>query len=97
MDWRDYGYVIASNYRVKVVTALLPHPKTPKQLSSETQIGMTHVSRTIRELAKRELVFCTNPQDLKGRVFSLTNNGREIAELIEKDDARNPTTSSSSK
>jgi len=97
MDWREYGYVVASKYRVKIVTALLPHPKTPKQLSLETKIGITHVSRTMRELANRDLVFCTNPQDLKGKVFSLTSKGREIAELIEKDDAQNPKTAPSSR
>jgi DNA-binding MarR family transcriptional regulator len=85
MDWRDYGYVVASNYRVKVIRTLLLHPKTPKQLSTETQIGITHVSRTIKELAARELVFCANPQDLKGKVYSLTDKGRELAEVIEKD------------
>jgi DNA-binding MarR family transcriptional regulator len=88
MDWRDYGYVIASNYRVKVITALLSHPKTPKQLSIETQIGITHVSRTIRELSKRELIFCTNPQDLKGKVYRLTGKGNEIAKVIERDKSK---------
>lgn len=86
MDWSDYGYIIASNYRVKVIKALLLHPKTPKQLSLETQIGITHVSRTIKELSLRELVFCSNPKDLKGKVFGLTDKGRELAVVIAKDD-----------
>ena len=73
MNWRDYGYVVASKYRIKVILALLPHPKTSKQVSTETQIGMTHVSRTIRQLAMKDLAYCINPQELKGRVYDLTD------------------------
>jgi predicted transcriptional regulator len=85
MDWRDYGYVIASNYRLKVVRALLSHPKTPKQISNETQIGMTHISRTIKELSVRGLVHCMNPRAVKGRLYILTDTGKELAGIIEKD------------
>lgn len=85
MNWRDYGYLVASKYRIKVILALLPHPKTPKQVSTETEIGMTHVSRTIRELVIRDLVYCINPQELKGRVYDLTDRGRKLATIIESD------------
>lgn len=85
MDWRDYGYVVASNYRLKLVRALFPHPKTPKQICNETRIGMTHISRTIKELSVRGLISCINPQEVKGRVYSLTEKGKELAAIIEKD------------
>jgi DNA-binding HxlR family transcriptional regulator len=87
MDWRDYGYVVASSYRLKVVRALSPHPKTPKQISTETQIDLTHISRVFRELSARGLVHCVNPQDVKGRVYSLTDKGKELASIVEKDDS----------
>lgn len=87
MDWRDYGYVVASSYRLKVVRALSPHPKTPKQISSETQINLTHISRVFRELSARGVVRCINPQDAKGRVYSLTDKGKELSSIFEKDDS----------
>ena len=91
MTWLNYGYVIASNYRVRVVLALSSHPKTPKQISREVDIGLTHVSRTLRELAEKGLVYCVNPSDVKGRVYELTEKGRKIAEVIEKDEQESDT------
>ena len=87
MTWNEYGYIIASNYRLKVVRSLLIHPKTPKQISVETKIGLTHVSRTLKELATREMVQCINPQEVKGRVYTLTDKGKKVAKLTEKDNS----------
>lgn len=85
MTWINYGYVVASTYRVKVLRALSSHPKTPKQVSKEVNIGLTHVSRTLKELAEKELIYCVNPDEVKGRVYRLTEEGRRVAEIIEKD------------
>jgi DNA-binding HxlR family transcriptional regulator len=46
---------------------------------------MTHISRTIKELSVRGLISCINPQEVKGRVYSLTEKGKELAAIIEKD------------
>lgn len=88
MTWRNYGYVVASTYRVKVVRALSSHPKTPKQISKEANMGLTHVSRTLKELVEKELVYCVNPGEVKGRVYKLTKKGRRIAKIIEKDEQK---------
>jgi DNA-binding MarR family transcriptional regulator len=82
MSWREYGYVIASKYRVKVVFSLYQHPKTPSQIAGETGLGRSHVSRTLKELLEMGITLCLTPNARKGKVYQLTKKGKVIAELI---------------
>ena len=82
MEWKDYGFVVISKYRKKVVLALLKHPMTPRQISNETKINISHISRTLHELTRKQIVFCMTPDRVKGRVYSLTEKGTRIAKLI---------------
>ncbi|MEM3389430.1 MAG: winged helix-turn-helix domain-containing protein [Candidatus Bathyarchaeia archaeon] len=87
LDWQKYSYVIASKYRKRIITSLLDSPKTPKQLSDQTKIYMSHISRTLRDLKERNIVECLIPYGRKGKLFSLTSEGRAIAEQIMKVDS----------
>jgi DNA-binding HxlR family transcriptional regulator len=88
MAWRDYGYVVTSKYRTKVIESLSVHPKTPKQISSEEDISISHVSRALRELVQRDLVSCINPNDVKGRVYALTDKGKALTKIFEKNQTK---------
>jgi len=81
--WENYGFVIASRYRQKVIMSLRNTPKTPAQISSETGISLTHISRALREMTKEEIVECLTPERIKGRVYQLTEKGKKIVELLE--------------
>lgn len=83
MDWKKYGYVISSLYRQKIVLSLKKYPKTPKQLSSELELHMSHVSSTIKELSENGIVENLAPDLRKGKVYGLTHDGEEIANSIE--------------
>jgi len=83
--WADYGYVVSSKYRVAVILSLSTHPKTPKQVSDETRLGLTHVSRALKELQERSIAVCINPNNVKGRVYLLTDKGRQIALTLKED------------
>jgi predicted transcriptional regulator len=82
LNWKTYGYVVASRYRIKVIISLQAHPNTPKQISSETNMAITHASRALKELSMVGLLHCINPENLKGRVYKLTKEGVEIAQLL---------------
>jgi len=84
MDWKKYGVVISSNYRKKILISLLERPKMPKEISSETKIYLSHVSKTLNELETMSLVKCLTPMLKKGRVYALTSDGEEIAKYIKK-------------
>ncbi len=83
MDWKKYGYVISSMYRQKIVLSLKKYPKTPKQLSSELEYHMSHVSSTIKELSENGIVENLSPDLRKGKIYGLTRDGEEIANSIE--------------
>jgi len=84
LDWEKYGYTIASNYRIKVVVALNEKPKTPSEIAEETGLYLSHVSSTVSDLVKKGLIKCLTPSLRRGKVFDLTEAGKEIAAEIKK-------------
>jgi predicted transcriptional regulator len=82
LDWKKYGYVISSGYRQKVILGLTQGPKTPKQISIDTKLYLSHVSHTLKELSSLNIVICLTPELRRGRVYKLTKDGREIAAYI---------------
>ncbi|MEM2294542.1 MAG: winged helix-turn-helix domain-containing protein [Nitrososphaerota archaeon] len=78
---RKYGFVLASEYRKKIVCALLT-PRTPKQISKQTGIYLSHVSKTLTELMNEGIVRCVNPDMKKGRVYNLTELGKWVASKL---------------
>lgn len=77
-----YGFVTASRYRRRIVSTLKMSPMTPKQISNEISISLSHVSTTLAALKKEAIVECINPQRKKGRVYRLTETGKWIANKI---------------
>lgn len=82
--WKNYGYVMASKYRKMVVKSLIERPKTPSEIAYETKINLSHISRGLRELSKMGIIECVNEPSIKGRVYMLTENGKELAPLLDK-------------
>jgi predicted transcriptional regulator len=85
MSWTEYGFVAVSKNRTRVVLSLCKHPKTPSQISAEVGLATAHVSRALKEMAEKDIVVCLTPKVLKGRIYSLTDIGKSIAEVILKD------------
>jgi predicted transcriptional regulator len=78
---RKYGFVVASEYRKKVIRALAT-PKTPKQISAQTGLHLSHVSKVLVELMNKGMVRCVNPDMRKGRIYELTELGKWIARKL---------------
>lgn len=59
-------------------------PATPSQIASDSDVGIAHVSRALQGLQELELVdLLVSEERKKGRVYGLTESGREIWERIE--------------
>ena len=80
-NWDAYGYVISSKHRIQALQ-LLQKPFTPSQLAHRLKLSLAHSSKIIIELADKGLVECKNPTAKKGRVYIMTNKGKEILEQI---------------
>lgn len=82
--WKLYGYVVRSEYRKLIVERLYSRPAMPKEIAQATSKPMSHISRALKELENRKIVICINPQDKKGRIYRLTEKGKQIAKIILK-------------
>lgn len=77
--WDDFSYVASSSYRERVLNSLAAKPKFPSQLGEETKLRIVHVSRALREMRKRGLVECLNPEvKARGRLYALTSDGATV-------------------
>ena len=88
LNWNKYGFVQASKYRVKIVTALTGSPKTPSQIAKETGLFKTHISTVLKDLVTEKIITCMTPDLRRGKIFGLTHEGNEIAAELGKIDTR---------
>lgn len=79
-----YGFILASRYRKKTILSLENKPKTPNQIALENNSNLTHISRALRELTEKEMTRCATPKRIKGRLYQLTSDGKEILKLLKK-------------
>lgn len=83
-DWEAIGYVVSSTYRVEVLDRLADSPAPPSTIAEETDCAISHVSRALQDLRDRGLVDLLVPESRKkGRIYGITDEGREIWETIE--------------
>ncbi len=67
-----------------IVLSLYKGPRTPKQIADETKLYLSHVSQAIKKLIERKIVNCLTPNLRRGKIFTLSDEGKEIAENLEK-------------
>jgi len=78
------GKLLASTHRVRVFLSLSNGFKTPVQICHEVHLQLAHVSKTLRELEKMGLVRCRTPDLRKGRIYSITEEGKRFAEILKQ-------------
>lgn len=84
MDIDEYAWVKASEYRERVLLSLADKPRPPKDIAEETGYYLSHVSNTLSDLEDRGLVECLTPDRRKGRLWSVTDHGKDVIELLEQ-------------
>lgn len=83
-DWGEIGFVVSSTYRVRVLQRLADSPAPPSTIATDTDCAVSHVSRALQDLRERGLVDLLVPESRKkGRIYGITDSGREIWETIE--------------
>lgn len=56
--------------------------KTPSKISKSTNISIHHVSRYLKQLMDKNLVICLNEDYKQGRLYKITELGKEVLEHI---------------
>lgn len=82
--WDLISFIMSSRYRYMVLKKLSKIESTPTLLSKKTKISINHISNILKELLEQNLIVCLTPDKRKGRIYEITNLGREIQKKIEK-------------
>jgi len=80
------AYVIGSRYRKITVRELESSPKTPSQIADRNGVQRPHVSRALTELQQKSLVV-SHGGDSRTKLYSLTDQGASVAELVSEIDS----------
>lgn len=83
MNWKLLSYVSRSKQRKEIIL-VLEKPKTPTHIAYDTKLSVAHVSRTLKEFSAKELVRCLTPNEKIGRLYQLTDKGKEILRSLKK-------------
>ncbi len=82
-DWELYSWVIRGNQRRKVVQAI-DKPKIPTEIKKEVKMSLTNVSKILSAFKKKGLVRCLTPNSKTGKIYELTEAGKNIREEMGK-------------
>lgn len=84
MSIEDYSFVLSGKFRKKVFMEL-KRKRTPSQIAKDIKASTTQVSRTLKQLEERKLVECLTPRSRMGKIYELTEKGKEVLADIERD------------
>ena len=77
-------YIKQSPNRQKVIKSFQGDAMRPTQISIATGIHISSVSKCLRQLREKELIYLLNPDFHIGRLYDMTETGKFIAGLLEK-------------
>ena len=72
-------FINNSSYRVNVLKDLSDGDvKMPRDIATNCNILPNHISNVLTQLRKLDLLECINPEYKKGRLYRLTDDGKNI-------------------
>lgn len=91
MDWVKFAWLKRGNRRIQVLTVISKssRPLTINEIKQISKIAMSQASLTVSELLSEGLIICENPNDKIGRLFSVSQEGNEMLELLLESDLEN--------
>ena len=76
------SYVQISKYREKTLKSIGDDVKIPTNIAKDSGIRTNHISKVLSELKSKEIVECINEEARKGRLYRLTETGKEVLDTI---------------
>lgn len=83
------SYVEISKYRKKTLKSIGNNVKIPTNIAKDSDIRTNHISKVLSELKSKEIVECINEEARKGRLYRLTDTGKEVLESINEKEEEN--------
>jgi DNA-binding MarR family transcriptional regulator len=82
-NFEALGKVLASPNKKKVLYSL-SYPKTPKEITKDTNLNFPITSKIIKELEELKLIKIENKEFRKGKIIEISNKGKEILKDLDK-------------
>ena len=83
------SYVEISKYREKTLKSIGNNVKIPTNIAKDSGIRTNDISKVLSELKSKEIVECINEEARKGRLYRLTDTGKEVLESINEKEEEN--------
>lgn len=83
INWDHLGFIKSSKIRKQVLVTLITGPKTPAEIALKYHIQLSHVSRSLSELLKKNIIICKNPKATKGKLYDLTVSGKKLVQNLD--------------
>ncbi|MGL6298917.1 MAG: winged helix-turn-helix domain-containing protein [Methanobacteriaceae archaeon] len=75
---KKLSFVKSSRHRTSIMLYISDSIKMPSQIAENIDIRVTHVSKYLNDLKDKNLVVCLNEEDKRGRLYQLTDDGKEL-------------------
>ena len=84
MDWTRYAWIKRGSRRKSILEELqkAKEPLSANDISKVLNIAISQTSFSLKELVEKKLVECLNPSDKIGKVYRITNDGKEILDGV---------------
>jgi len=83
-DWKTIGEIISHKLKTKILFLISSKIHTPSEISRNLNVSLSHVSNQIRYLREKMIIECKNPSAKKGRLYAITEYGKEVIKIISK-------------
>lgn len=83
--WSLISFIKISRIREKIVKSLAEMPQFPSELAKGLSLNFATVSKNLRMLEEKGIIYCYNPNQTKGRLFTLSKTGEKIVSFYYKE------------
>ena len=80
--WSLVGYIKVSPARLNCVMCIGTEYKMPTEIAQESKMRITQISNALHDLKEKEIVFCLNEDNVKGRLYQNTELGLKLLEEL---------------
>lgn len=76
------GFVRSSRYRNNILLYIGNDLKKPSEIANSVDISDKNISRYLKQLKEKNLIELLNPDAKMGRLYRLTEEGKELLECL---------------
>lgn len=89
IDWKSYSWLVRGIQREAIIK-VMGKPKMPSRICKEAKelnekINLNSTSEVLRDFVRKGIAVCLNPEQKVGRLYELTEKGRNLREELLKE------------